>query len=107
MQRQIILETTFEGRKRAEVARRLGISVNTDDNHLQAAFRSLRDSMAQVVDISTHLDRPLWYDRVEEIRDRYEATRLRRASGSKRSTHEGERSAHEGERGKSLGSAAA
>ena len=42
MQRRVILETLVEGHKRAEIAQRLGISVNTDDNHRQAAFRSLR-----------------------------------------------------------------
>jgi DNA-binding CsgD family transcriptional regulator len=40
MQCQIILETLFERRKRAEVAPRLGISEHTYDNHVQDAFRS-------------------------------------------------------------------
>jgi DNA-directed RNA polymerase specialized sigma24 family protein len=98
--REIIVETFFEGRKRAEVAARHGISVYTYDNHLQAAFRSLRDSMTQVVDISSDLDRPHWYDVVEKLSERHAAARLRRVSGKKgkRSTSEGDRSNFEGDR---------
>jgi hypothetical protein len=40
MQRRIIHETFFKGRKRAAVAHRLGISVKTYDCHLQKAFCS-------------------------------------------------------------------
>jgi len=103
MQREIIEETYFERRKRAEIAARHGISVYTYDNHLQAAFRTLRDSMEQVVDISADLDRPHWYDVIERLIERHAAARLRRVSGKKgkRSTSEGKRSNSEGERSNS------
>jgi hypothetical protein len=109
IQSQIIHETFVEGRKRAEVARRLGSSVNTDDNYLHAAFRSLRHLLTQDADVSTDVDRSLWYDRIEELRERQQATRLRRASGKtgESSTIEGERSTIEGERGKNSRAGAA
>jgi hypothetical protein len=93
-------KTFFEGRKQAEVAQRLGISVNTYDNHLQAAFRSLRDQLAQVVELFTDTDRSLWYDFIEDLCERYEASVLRRASGKKgkRSTSKGDRSNFDGDR---------
>jgi hypothetical protein len=49
---------------------RLGISVNTHDNHLQAAFRSLRHLLTQDADAFTDVDRSLWYDLIEELRQR-------------------------------------
>ena len=103
------VETFFEARKRAEVARRLGISVHTYDNYVQAAFYSLRHRLTQDADVFTDFDRSLWYDRIEELRARDAAARRRRASGTtgERSTTEGERSTTEGERGKTVGSAAA
>ena len=109
MQARIILETFGEGRKRAEVARRLGISVKTYDCHLQASFHTLRKRLAQDADEFTDILRSRWYDRIEDLRDRYESARLRRASGKKgeRSTSEGERSNFEGDRGKSSRAGAA
>ena len=100
MQSQIILETFALGRKRAEVARRLGISVKTYDCHLQAVFHTLRQRLAQDADEFTDILRSRWYDRIEDLRDRYESARLRRASRKKgeRSTSEGERSNSEGKR---------
>lgn len=88
----------------------------TYDNHLQAAFRSLRDWMIQVVDISTDVDRPHWYDVVEKLNERHTAARLRRVSDRKgkrstserdRSNFEGERSNSEGDRGKNSRAGAA
>jgi len=94
MQQKVINETFFEKRKRAEVARRLGISVSTYDNHLQAAFRSLRDQLANVVELFTDVDRSQWYDFIEVLFERYEASVLRRVSAKKgkRSNLEGKRS---------------
>jgi len=92
-------ETFFEQRKRAEVAQRLGISACTYDNHLQAAFRSLRTGMMEVVELSTDFDRPYWYDLVEILSERHTAKQLRRQSRrkGKRSTSQHERSSFTGE----------
>jgi RNA polymerase sigma factor (sigma-70 family) len=94
MQRQVVIETFIEGRKRAEAARRLGISVKTYDNHLQAAFRKLRRLLSMDADTYTEVDRSVWYDLVEELRERYEASHVRdiatRSRARSRST--GERS---------------
>jgi hypothetical protein len=100
-QGEITEETFFEHRKRAEVAARHGISVHTYDNHLQAAYRSLRDSMKTLVDSSTDLDRPYCYDLVEELIERYSAKSPRRLSAKKgkRSTSKGDRSNSERDRG--------
>ena len=97
------------GGKRAEVGPRLGIRVNTCDNHLQAAFYLLRHRLTEDADEFTDVDRSLWYDLIEELRGRYAAARLRRASGKTgdRSNFEGDRSTSEGDRGKSLGAGAA
>jgi len=94
------LETVFEERKRAEVAPRRGISVNTDDNHLQAAFPRVAPPLTQDADAFTDGDRSLWYDLIEELRARYVAARLRRAASKtgERSNSEGERSNIEGDR---------
>jgi hypothetical protein len=109
MQRQILLETFVEGRKWAAVARRLGISVDTDDNSLHAAFRSLRHRLTQDADVSADVDRWLWCDRIEELPERYAAVLLRRASGrtGERSTIEGDRSNSERDRGKNSRAGAA
>ena len=112
MQQKVIQQTFFEKRKRAEVARRLGKSESTYDNHLQAAFRSLRDQLEQVVELFTDIDRSLWYDFIEDLCERYEASVLRRASvkkgkrsnlKGKRSNLEGKASNLEGERSNSDG----
>jgi hypothetical protein len=83
--------------------------VNTGDNYLQPAFRSLRHLLTRDADASTDVDRSRWYDRIEELRERQQATRLRRASGKtgESSTIEGERSTAEGERGKNSRAGAA
>jgi hypothetical protein len=109
MQRQIILETFAEERKRAEITRRLGISVNTDDNSLHAAFRSLRHRLTQDADAFTDVDRWLWCDRIEKLPERYAAVLLRRASGKtgERSNFEGDRSNSERDRGKNSRAGAA
>jgi DNA-directed RNA polymerase specialized sigma24 family protein len=69
MRRQIILEALFEGRERADVTRRLGINVNTNDNHCRTAFRSLRHLFSQDAEVFTHVDRSLWYDRIGALRN--------------------------------------
>jgi hypothetical protein len=109
MQCEIILDTFFGGRKRAKVSRRVGISVKTYDCHLQAAFRSLRHLLTQDAAEFTDVLRSLWYDRIEELADRYESARLRRASAKKgeRSNPQRDGSNPKGDRGKSDGSAAA
>ena len=68
MQRQMIHEAFFEGRKRAEILQRVGISVNTYDNHLQAALRSVRHLLRQDADEFTDVDRSRWCDLIEELR---------------------------------------
>ena len=75
MQRHIVFATFFENRKRADVSHRLGISVKTYDNHLQAAFRSLRHLLARDAELYTEVDRSHWYDMIEELRERYESAR--------------------------------
>jgi RNA polymerase sigma factor (sigma-70 family) len=109
MQRQVVEETFFQGRKRAEVAQRLGISVNTYDNHLQAGFRALRHLLSKDADVFTEVDRSVWYDLIEELRERYEASRVRRVSRQPRelSNAERERSNPERDGGKSSRSGAA
>jgi hypothetical protein len=94
----VILETFFEGRKRDEIAQRVGISANTYDNHLKAALRSVRHLLTQDADMFTDVDRSRWCDLIEELRERYRAARLRHASGKT-----GERSTSEGDRGKTAG----
>jgi hypothetical protein len=83
--------------------------VNPYDNHLQAAFHSLRHLLTQDADVFTQVDRSLWFDRIEELRERYAAKRLRRASAKtgESSNSEGERSNSERDRGKNVGAGAA
>jgi DNA-directed RNA polymerase specialized sigma24 family protein len=78
MQRTVITETFLEGRKRAEVAARHGISVKTYDNHLQAAFAILRDELWFAAHRAGRVDRSSWYDRIEQLSDRYDAAFSRR-----------------------------
>ena len=61
--------------------------------------------MTQDADVFTDVDRSLWFDRIEELCERYAATRLRRVSGKKgeRSNSEGERCNSEGKRSNSQG----
>jgi hypothetical protein len=77
--------------------------VNTYDVHLQAPFRSLRAQLAHVVELFTDVDRSLWYDFIEELSERHDASRLRRASAKKgkRSTSKSDRSNFEGDRSNS------
>jgi RNA polymerase sigma factor (sigma-70 family) len=91
MQRQVVDETFLGGKKRADIARRLGISVNTYDNHLQAGFRALRHLLSQDADIFTDVDRSVWYDLIEELRERYEGSRARRVSRRPRELSTSER----------------
>lgn len=95
MQRMVIEETFFEGRKRGEIARRHGIMPKTYDNHYQAALRALRVRLIEEAQASTGDDRLLWYDLIDEMSERLAATRLRRAPHTKRdpSTIERARSA--------------
>jgi hypothetical protein len=78
--------------------------VHTYDSHLHAAFCALRRLLIQDVDVFTYVDRSLWYDVIEELRERYEAVCLRRASGKtgERSNSVGERSNSVGERSNSV-----
>jgi len=116
MQRAVISETFFEGRKRAAVAAAHGISVKTYDCHLQAAFRFLRESLPQDALAYPELDRSVWYDIIEELRERCDAARVLRPSRKKGkrsrsngdpSKSEGDASKSEGDGGKNVGSAAA
>jgi RNA polymerase sigma factor (sigma-70 family) len=74
MQRTIVTEHFLEGRKRAEVARRHGISVKTYDNALQAAFAKLRDELWEDAFEAGDVDRSIWYDRIDQLSDKYDAT---------------------------------
>jgi len=58
--------------------------------------------LRQDADRFTDVDRPLWWDLIEELCERYEAAPTCRASGKPRgrSNFEGERSNAEGDRGK-------
>jgi Zn-finger nucleic acid-binding protein len=79
--REILVESFFGEGKRADIAARRGITVSTYDNHRQAAFKALRESLAADVEASTGIDRSIWYDRVEELIER-RAARLRGGSSS-------------------------
>jgi hypothetical protein len=56
--------------------------------------------MMAVVEFSTDIDLPDWYDRIEEMSKRHAARQRRRASRTKekRSTAEGDRPKFEGDR---------
>jgi RNA polymerase sigma factor (sigma-70 family) len=106
-QREIIIETYFEGKSRKEIAAHRGISLRTYDNHRKAACSGLRESMMAVVDFSTDIDLPDWYDRIEEMNKRHAAAQRRRASRKKekRSNSGGTRSNFAGDRNNSRGDA--
>jgi RNA polymerase sigma factor (sigma-70 family) len=72
MQRKVIVETFFNEQKRAQVAAKLGISVKTYDNHLQAAFNTLRDELWYDAFDAAEIDRSAWFDRIEQLSDRYD-----------------------------------
>jgi len=98
-QRDIIDETAFQEAPRHKIAARSGITVNTYHNHRKAAFNTLRDSMMAVVDFSTDIDPPDWYDRIAEMNKRNTA-RQRRCAANKqenRSSSGGDRSNFEGD----------
>ena len=80
-QRKIPLDACFEELSPDEIAARRGIIVNTFHKHRKAAFSKLRDSMMVVVDSSTDVDFPNWFDRVEAMNERYAARERRRESG--------------------------
>ena len=69
-QRMVITETFFRGHKRAEVARRHGMSVNTYDNHLRAAYDNLFSHLWAEALSHGEPDRSVWYDRIEMMADR-------------------------------------
>lgn len=99
-QREIIDETFFEGRTRAQIVKRRGISESTYDNHLQAAYRSLRTAILEIVESSADFDRPYWYDLVEILNERHAVKQLRRKARGKgkRSTSQHECGLFNGER---------
>jgi len=82
-QREILVESFFKEEKRADIAARRGITESTYDNHRQAAFKALRESLAVDVEVSTGIDRSTWYDLVEELIERRAAS-LRGRSSSKK-----------------------
>ncbi len=98
-QREIIDETFFDGRTRAPIVKHRGISESTYDNHLQGADGALRKRMMEVVETSTDVDRPCWYDLVGISNGRHAARQLRRTSckKDKRFTSQHERSSFTGE----------
>ena len=100
MQRRIVHEAFFKGRKRAAVADRLGISVKTYDVHLQRAFGWYRRFLSEEALAYSEVDRSAWYDLFEELCERYDSARALRVSRKKgkRSTSRHERSNSEGER---------
>lgn len=57
--------------------------MNTRDIHRKAAFRTRRDSMTTEADLSTEIDLPNWYDRIEKMNTRHSARQRRRASRKK------------------------
>ena len=94
-----MVATFFEERKRAGVAQRAGICVNTYDSHRHAAFCSLRHLLTKDAERFTDVDHSRWFDDIEQLRERHAATSLRRASckTGESSTIEGESSTVEGE----------
>jgi RNA polymerase sigma factor (sigma-70 family) len=93
-QREILVERFYKEGKRADIAARRGISASTYDNHRQAAFKALRDSLAADVNKSTGVDRSIWYDRIEELIERRAAREQGRSASTK-----GKRSSSEGKSG--------
>ena len=91
MQRQIIRETFVEGRKRAEVAPRLGISANTNDTTSRRRSARLRRASGKTG------------ERCTSEGERCTSQGERCTSQGERSNSEGERSNSEGERGKTDG----
>jgi DNA-directed RNA polymerase specialized sigma24 family protein len=84
MQARIITETSFEGRKRAEIARRHAISVKTYDNTLQAAFYSLGNNLRYESEMRGDPERSIWWDRIDRMYTRREAQRRKRILAKRR-----------------------
>ena len=80
----------------------------TCDNHLHAAFHSLRHLFTHDADAFTDVDHALRYDRIEAHLRAPAGSSPRRSSGKKgeRSMFEGERSFSARERGKNSGARA-
>ena len=98
-QGEILVERFFEEGKRADIAARRGIIESSYDNHRQTAFKA-RESLAADVEVSTGIDRSIWYDHLEELIER-RAVRLRGCSSSKKGkclNSEGKRGNSEGKR---------
>jgi RNA polymerase sigma factor (sigma-70 family) len=75
MQREIVSDI-IEGLKRKQIAKRLGISVNTYDNHVQKAFCTLREWLCDEVELFKDSDPSRWYEMIEVLQSRHEARRL-------------------------------
>jgi DNA-directed RNA polymerase specialized sigma24 family protein len=101
MQEAVVTETFFEGRKRAEVARRLGISVKTYDNTLQAAFLNAGESLQDMSEIRGAPERSVWYDRIDKMFSRREAKRRKRMLAKMRADRMAREAAIEAERHRS------
>ena len=98
-QREIRDEIFFDGRTRAQIVERRGMSAPTYDKHLQPASRALRTGLMEMIEISTDLGRPSSYDRIELVNERHAAKQLRRPSWrkGKRSTSQHKRSSFQDE----------
>ena len=102
-QREILVESFFDEAKRADIAARRGITESTYDNHRQAAFKALRESLTADVEAAIGVDRSIWYDLIEELIER-RAARLDGRSSSKKGKGDnsaGKRGNSEGKRGNS------
>ena len=88
--------------------RMAGISIRTDDNHVHAAFHSLRHLFTHDAGAFTDIVHALRYDRIEAHLRAPAGSSPRRSSGKKgeRSMFEGERSFSARERGKNSGARA-
>jgi len=106
-QREVIDDEFLEGRTGAKIAARRGIRMNSCDTQRRAAFLTRRDSMTTVADLSTVIDLPNGYGRIEEMSKRDAARKRRGAAGKKenRSTFGGDRSSFEGDASNSRGDA--
>jgi hypothetical protein len=98
-----MLETVVERRKGPDVAQRVGITLNTHVSFLGTASRSMRQLLTDDAEVFTDVEHSLWYDVIEELRERDAAAHPRLGSGEKgeRSSVEGDRSNFEGDRSNS------
>ena len=99
-EREITFEVFFEGCQGANNAARRGIGVNTCGTRCRPALHTRRDSMTTLADLSTAIDLPDCYGRIEEASTRRAARQRRRAACKKEngSTRGGDRSNLEGDR---------